>query len=429
MHVARPRVAVIGLDQTQVESIRPLCGELRTSSTWAKYIEQFSPTETDVAVISGPSGRLEGGSVHTLAIAPRYFEVPQHRSELAGGRAYLIFRVDASNTEREVRVAEGCPSAYEALAAELAKSLSNCDVASPTIGRHGNQDPPLTPLIVSTSDQPIAIRRTVPWLRDPANGFSIVLALPTVTNLAAWFRAFLLDIHGRDPERVPAPPPAFTHPSDWYTPTQRRLVASISEIDTQIEELMARRQRLEERLADEGEHAERGVGRVLRLDGDGLVEAVARVLDDLGFSVRNMDAETEPGEPKREDLRLTLTDSPRWEAIVEVKGYTSGTRTNDSRQVREHRERYLKEEQRLPDQTLWIGNPYRDTDPSTRQPPDANVADAAANVGAVYALTTDLYRLWVASAENHPSSRPSIQSLIEAEPGLWRLPQELRPMQ
>ena len=54
-----------------------------------------------------------------------------------------------------------------------------------------------------------------------------------------------------------------------------------------------------------------------------------------------MDAELKPNEPKREDLRLTLPNRPGWEGIVEVKGYTDGVKTNDARQIREHRERYI----------------------------------------------------------------------------------------
>ncbi len=104
-----------------------------------------------------------------------------------------------------------------------------------------------------------------------------------------------------------------------------------------------------------------------------------------------MDAELTEGEPKREDLRLALKDEPGWQAMVEVKGYSSGTKTNDNRQIREHRERYILEEGRLPDLTVWLANPYRRMDPSTRPAPDQNVKDAAVAVDAVHVLATDLY--------------------------------------
>lgn len=62
-------------------------------------------------------------------------------------------------------------------------------------------------------------------------------------------------------------------------------------------------------------------------DGDELVAAVADILSSLWSGVRDMDAERAPGTAKREDLRLTLGGRPGWEAIVEVKGYTKGTKT------------------------------------------------------------------------------------------------------
>ena len=95
-----------------------------------------------------------------------------------------------------------------------------------------------------------------------------------------------------------------------------------------------------------------------------MVSAAKEMLSRLGFTVRDMDAELTQGEPRREDLRLTLNDVSGWQAIVEVKGYPSGTKTNDARQIREHRDRYVIEEGRNPELTVWLSNTYRATDPS-----------------------------------------------------------------
>ena len=137
--------------------------------------------------------------------------------------------------------------------------------------------------------------------------------------------------------------------------------------------------------------------RVLWDDGDDLVQATKVILQDLELAVRDMDAEVQPGKPKREDLRLTHPKHPNWEAIAGVKGYSKGTKTNDARQIREHRDRYTGEEGRLPDLTLWIANPHRSTDPSSRPTPGRNVDEAAKNIGAVYVLASDLYLQWVLS--------------------------------
>ena len=135
-----------------------------------------------------------------------------------------------------------------------------------------------------------------------------------------------------------------------------------------------------------------------------------------------MDAELSQGEPKREDLRLTRQDRSGWQALVEVKGYTSGTRTNDARQIREHREHYIEKEGRSPDLTVWLANPSRTMDPSSRRAPDQNVEEAAANVGAVHVLALDLYRQWALVAADRLEAETVVQSLANADPGLWTPP-------
>ena len=51
--VRRPRVATIGLDDTQVASIASLCGDLRAASLLDDYLENYDWTETDVMMSSG----------------------------------------------------------------------------------------------------------------------------------------------------------------------------------------------------------------------------------------------------------------------------------------------------------------------------------------------------------------------------------------
>ena len=146
------------------------------------------------------------------------------------------------------------------------------------------------------------------------------------------------------------------------------------------------------------------------------------MLSTLGFKVRNMDEELKEGEPKREDLRLTLEGMPGWQALVEAKGYSSGTRTNDVRQIREHRDRYIQESGRLPDLTVWLTNPYRTIDPSSRPAPPQNVKVAAERIGTVHVLASDLYQQWAVVAAGSLDTETVIQSLVNAAPGLWTPP-------
>ena len=199
------------------------------------------------------------------------------------------------------------------------------------------------------------------------------------------------------------------------------LAGRISEIDLEFERLTTEREHLQRDLAAEAERADRGIRQALWSDGD-LVTAVKDVLAEFGFTVRNIDAELKQNEPKREDLRLTLQEFPDWEAIVEVKGYPSGTKTNDARQIRQHRERYITEVGRLPDLTIWLSNEYRTMDPSSRPVPDQNVKDAAELIGTVHVLTSDLYRQWSLVSAGSLDRETVIKSLMNAHPGLWTPP-------
>ena len=102
-----------------------------------------------------------------------------------------------------------------------------------------------------------------------------------------------------------------------------------------------------------------------------------------------------------------------------MKGYTAGTRTNDALQIRRFRERYILEEGRLPDLTLWIANPHRTADPALRPRPDSNVRDAAQSVDAVYVEVPDLLRQWLRVERGELDAGVLIEGLMTAKPGLW----------
>ena len=291
--------------------------------------------------------------------------------------SYHYVSTNIENTERELAVPPTCPVLYKPLAAELCRRLGRA--AKPPYAMDTSRQGQ-TALIETTSRQSVALRLVLPTRPGAANSKPsrpTALLLPGVSNLSAWFRAFLCDLHESDPIRVPQAPPRLSQPSDWYTPQEKALADRISQIESEFECLNSERDQLQQNLAAEGERADRGIRRVLWADGEDLVAAVRGVLTALGFTVRDMDAGLRQDEPRREDLRLTLPCVPGWQAIVEVKGYTSGIRTNDARQIREHREHYIAEEGRPPDLTVWLSNPHRRMDPSSRPDPDQNVKDTA----------------------------------------------------
>ena len=301
---------------------------------------------------------------------------------------------DSKNTERELTVSPACPDYYKSLAVELSGVLAQ-EGDPPSIFSSSRDDRVV--LIETTSGKAIALRSKLPD-RSSASGTGmsapVALLLPKACDLSAWFRAFLFDLHESDPGRIPQAPPRLSQPSDWYTPQERSLARNISQLESKIERLRSEQLQLQSELATETEKADRDIRQTLWASGDDLTLGVQNMLEELGFSVLNMDEEIKDGDPKREDLRLTLGGQHGWEGMVEVKGYTSGTRTNDARQIREHRDKYIQEQGCPPALTLWISNPYRSMEPSSRPAPDRNVKNAAEAVGAVYVLVTDLYRQW-----------------------------------
>ena len=415
MGTRRPRIAAIGLSAAQIESIRHLCGTLRPADSLAEFLKHFNLTETDV-MVTGVDLQIKRDAPHLLAIEPTSLWWLQ--SSEPGVTGWGRVSTNTANTERESSVPSSCPDQYKILAADLSKQLGRAPDPPPVV-----QLPTAANVLVeTTSRRPVAVRLTL------AHGLStdgrqapdpIALFLPSAANLSAWFAAFLGDLHENDPARVPQPPPRLSKPSDWYTPQQVAIAEQIASITTEAKRLREKRQRLESELAVEGDKADRGIRRAVLADGDDLVEAVTEILIGLGFTVRNMDVDLEQGDPKREDLRLTLEGSPDWEAVVEVKGYTGGTKTNDSHQIRQHRERYIAAHQRAPALTLWIANPHRGIDPSLRPSPDDNVRERAEAIGAVHVLAADLYRQWVLVKTNRLEAQDVIDRLTRADPGLW----------
>ena len=421
MRIKRPRVAVIGLDTDQVESIAHLCGDLRTAVSFEEYVARHSLAETDVVVANAIEGQVVGG-VNLLTTGSVDFEWYSYYSDDFNFNWVCDVRTNEDNTEREATVPTACPSLYKALAADLARQLIQVPnpytvtVSPTTLGADGIK------LAETTSGLAVALRLILPFRKhqeDSGEPDPIALFLPRVTNLAAWFRAFLADIHRSDPDKVPEEPPRLSRPSDWYTLGERALADRITSVTQEIDHLSEERDSLQTQLATEGVKADAGIRRIIWADGDDLVAAASEVLTELGFCVEDMDAGLDPGEPKREDLRLKLNNRENWEALVEVKGYSSGTKTNDSRQILDHSKKYILEKQKEPDLVLWLANPFRDRDPSSRPAPDSNVRDASANIEAVHVLVTDLYKQWVLVKTGRLEAQAVVQHLIDAEPGLW----------
>lgn len=419
MLVARPRVAAIGLSHPQIESIESLCGTLRTADSVDNYAKWYDWTETDVLIGASLDGRIVADNVHVLAIRPvawSWSPPPSTNGTLLDDIQSIIrpaLRLDGGNTERELHVPPECPPVYSLLASGLASQLRRNLKPPPVFKPLAMRES--VPLLQTTSAYPVAIRYTYQHRsgqeNDDSGGF-IFVAIPLVNNVSEWFHAFLTDINTCDKSSVPYPPPRLSRPQDWYTPEEKHLAYRMKDTKARIAKLEADRSQLECELQSATQNADTEARRVLWADGNDLVEGIKEILTRFDFNVEDMDAALGPKDAKREDLRLTLDNSPGWEAIVEVKGYRKGTKASDARQIRQHRDDYMREKGRVPDLTLWIANPFRQRDPSHRQPPDREVVTAAENVGALYVSVPDLYKLWILVAEGSVEPSDAARRLV-----------------
>lgn len=420
----RPRVATIGLDESKIESISHLCGELRAADSMEDYLRHYSETETDIVVACTLHGQRVMNGVHVFTIGSATSLKYWHVDSIIGESGARYFSMKKS-TERELEPNEACPEMYRSLASDLSRQLARSQTAPPIIAGSWLPGEDGITLVRTSSGRPVAMRYGLAHGVTASGDMGstlIGIALPELANLPAWFRAFLIEVNQVDPDRVPHPPPRLSNPSDWYTPEESELAERIGAISREIELLEGKHETLRIELRTAGEAADAGIRRAIWADGGELVAAVEEILSRLGFAAQNMDSETEAGQPKREDLRLTLDSKPGWEAMVEIKGYTKGTRTNDADRIRQHRERYAIEKGRTPDLVLWITNPHREKDPASRPAIDGNVRDTARIIGAVHVLVADLYLQWALVAHGRKEAEDVVQKLINAEPGLWTPP-------
>jgi len=245
---------------------------------------------------------------------------------------------------------------------------------------------PRCPLAVHHFDE--ETKKGVAWFPSPP------------PNTVDWIRALLFHWAQWDPDRLPGLRDWETT-LEWMTTREQALSARLAELGQRrtrvLEELASEEARLQQDLLAARANANAGPRRILTSQNDELVSAVAQVLRDLGFDVREMDKELAFEASKREDLRLALGRTPGWEAIVEVKGYAkSGGKMIDIAQLQSHAGYYAVEQGRRPDKMVYIVNGEFETTatPSMRRLPfsDEDLAPFA-NDGGLALTTAELFLL------------------------------------
>jgi hypothetical protein len=246
--------------------------------------------------------------------------------------------------------------------------------------------------------------------------------LPADTpDIVPWISAALGEWSTLDPERFPGVPD-WSHFPEWMTNVERSLQSELEGLAEEKEDYLARLEAreifLRKKLGEERERADSYERALLVKQHDDLKNACARALEELGFLVTDADVDAKPDD-HLEDLRVEDPDFPSWIALVEVKGYTKGAKTEALTQFVRFNKRYVHRYGVNPDANWYIANQFLGRDPALRQPAlhgKQEDVDAFAAGGGLLVDSVILFKL-LRRAQNDPELKVSIRRQLRESVG------------
>lgn len=256
-------------------------------------------------------------------------------------------------------------------------------------------------------------------------GKARVWVLPSdLPDLLPWILAALRDWHQVDPDRYPALPD-WHDAEQWRSAEEARLQGDLDRFEhtlkAEVDRLLARRQEHQDALDEAKARANEFERALLTEQGTPLEDAVAKALRTLGFEVRDMDAEAEPGKFK-EDYRVTDPDAPEWIALGEAKGFTKGVSETGLQSLARWTAFYVQETGDFPSARWYIANHMLRQDPSTRPEPlhgRDDVVDVFAADNGLVIDTRALFSL-VRYAQDHPERSSDLRGWLRGQTGVLR---------
>ena len=202
-------------------------------------------------------------------------------------------------------------------------------------------------------------------------GLGVAWLPNTVFDQVKWVELIAMKWVEDDRERFPEFGD-WTKSTKWMTPEEEKLVNNIDQLENNkqqtIIEFDQKIASLHSDLASAILASNKGSRRLITAQGAILVDEVAKVFQEFGFEVDNIDEILDPKLPKREDLRLRdPSDDSDWEAIVEVRGYAkSAGKTAEFQRISRFVSFYQGEKGRLPDKRIYVVNGQIDLPPDLR---------------------------------------------------------------
>lgn len=278
------------------------------------------------------------------------------------------------------------------------------------------EDVPVRPFLLGPDDLILAGSYE---RNDKAGVWVVPSDLP---DLVPWVVAALREWHDLNPERFPALPD--WHDSEaWQSAEETERRGNLAEFETrlkaEVDRLLAMRQTHQDEIAAAKARADVFERALLTEQGTPLETAVAKALRALGFDVRDMDAEAEPGKFK-EDYRITDPDVPGWIALGEAKGFTKGVSETGLQSLGRWTEFYVKETREFPSARWYIANHMLRHDPTTRPEPlrgREDVIEVFADANGLVIDTRALFML-VRHAQKHPEDRAAMRTWLRSRTGV-----------
>jgi hypothetical protein len=246
-------------------------------------------------------------------------------------------------------------------------------------------------------------------------------------DLTPWVKAALAEWHTLAPDRFPGVPD-WSHADIWSTAEERRLrgeMVAVREAATAaLQKLEQRQGDIKRQLDETRDAADAYERRLLTAQGDELRVAVMQALRELGLTVTDADADADPGDDL-EDMRAQDPDEPTWEALVEVKGYSKGAKTEAIGQFMRFQKRYMARTGRLADAEWYVVNQFFGRDPSSRQKVlQGNQGDVDAFAGGG-GLVIDTVVLFQVLMDVRAGSRTpqEVRTLLRTSTGRLELPE------
>lgn len=207
----------------------------------------------------------------------------------------------------------------------------------------------------------------------------------------------------------------------WMTSAELQELQILKRLQLELRQTTERLQQeiveAQERLEEAAAAAVAGTRRLLTAGGAPLEVAVGEALRSLGFEATSMDAE---GSANLEDLRVEA-NSGTWTALVEVKGYGKGGKSNDFMKFTRYGAAYVRERQREPDAYWYVVNSHMTQAPAARPGPFDSVPDHVQTFGEVRGLvipTVDLFRL-VRAVESGEITKEAARTSLMTQTGLY----------